>query len=180
MIIFDTETTGLPGVSALPEDKQPEIIEFGALKLNDDTLEEEDELHFMAKPKLVPKLDPVITKITGITWFDLKDKAPFVRHIPEVTDFFLGERKLVAHNLPFDRDLMLFELRRVGREYMFPWPPQHLCTVELTHDLQGKPSKQEWLYEHYMGKPAGQTHRALDDCRQLADIVRAMRKEGRV
>ena len=180
MILLDTETTGLPGVSALPVDKQPEIIEFAALKLDEITLEERASFIFKCRPKLVEMLDPVITKITGITWAMIKDQHTFVHYIQDLTDFFLGERTLVAHNLPFDRDMLRFELKRIGREIMFPWPPEHRCTVELTHDIQGKPSKQEWLFEHYTGKKANQTHRALDDVRQLATVVRYMREEGRI
>lgn len=179
MIILDTETTGLTGVSALDLAQQPFIIEFAALKLNDTSLEEEDSLTFFCKPPL-QALDPVITKITGITWDMIKNKEPFVYHVEDVADFFLGEKILVAHNLPFDRALLEYELKRIGREFMFPWPSKHLCTVELTHDIQGKPSKQEFLYEHYVGKPANQTHRAIDDVRQLATIVRHIRKEGRI
>lgn len=179
MIVWDTETTGLPGVSLLELTKQPEIIEFGAIKLNDETFEEVGAIHFLCRPRILP-LDPVIVKITGIRTEDLVDKPPFVSFLPQVIDFFLGEQTMVAHNLPFDRQLLYFELRRLGLEWNFPWPYHHRCTAELTQDIKGKPMKHEDLYEHYIGHSANQTHRALDDVRQLCDIVRCMRREGRI
>ena len=163
----------------LPVEQQPDIIEFAAVKLDDDSLEELDSIHFLCKPRILP-LDPVITKITGIRSEQLVDKKPFVHYLNRVTSFWLGEGTMVAHNLPFDREMLALELRRLDRERNFPWCPDHKCTVELTVDIQGKNSKQEWLYQHYLGKPANQTHRALDDVRQLCDIIRHMRKEGRI
>jgi DNA polymerase III epsilon subunit-like protein len=179
MIILDTETTGLPGTVALPEEQQPEIIEFAALKLDDETLEEVDSVHFMCKPRILP-LDPIITKITGIRTEDLMGKPAFVSMLKPIVRLFRGETHLVAHNLPFDRDILWFELKRLGHDLRFPWPWEHCCTAELTSDILGKPMKQEVLYEHATGKKANQTHRALDDCRQLAEIVRWMRDGGRI
>jgi len=179
VLIWDTETSGLPGVSILSVDQQPEIIEFAAIKVDDKTLEIKDSLSFMCKPRILP-LSEVITKITGIRDSDLKDKQPFVSHLERVTDFFLGERTMVAHNLPFDKSILLYELRRLDREHNFPWPPVHLCTVELTVDIQGKNSKQEWLYKHYTKVEANQTHRALGDVEQLLTIIGYMRAEGRI
>jgi len=43
-IIFDTETTGLPVNSIIDIKKQPEIIEFAAIKIDDETLDEIDRL----------------------------------------------------------------------------------------------------------------------------------------
>ena len=69
MIVFDTETTGLPAADAAPLAKQPHIIEFAAIKLDEDTLEEVSRLEFLSKPPI--DLPPIITKITGITDADL-------------------------------------------------------------------------------------------------------------
>ena len=66
MIAFDTETTGLPikGELSSPLKMQPHIIEFAAIKLDDETLEETDRLHFFCKPPI--SIPAVITKITSI------------------------------------------------------------------------------------------------------------------
>lgn len=179
MIIYDTETTGLIGHLSAPLVTQPEIIEIGAVRLHDETLEETARMSVLVRPSRRPIPDK-ITEITGIKDADLDGKPSFALVLPEMMNFFLGERTSVCHNAPFDMGMLLLELRRLDRVTKFPWPMNQLCTVELSMDLKGRRMRQEELYEHYMGKPAGQTHRALDDVRQLAEIVRHMRTEGRI
>ena len=57
MIVFDLETTGLPKAEGSDLDMQPRIIEFGAIKV-DDNLEEVDRLEFFCNPG--HELDPQI------------------------------------------------------------------------------------------------------------------------
>jgi DNA polymerase III epsilon subunit-like protein len=178
VILIDTETTGLIQPGAVPLSQQPHIIEFAAIKLDDKSLEEVDNAHFLCKPPVL--LPEIITKITGLTDADLEDQLPFPAHLPAVLPFFCGEVTLVAHNLPFDRGMVTLELQRLDRVSRFPWPYLHRCTVELTMDIKGHRLKQEQLYEMATGQPAGQTHRALDDVRQLAEVVRWLREEGRI
>lgn len=176
LIIFDTETTGLLGPSALPLEQQPRIIELGLLKLDGETLEEMEVLTQRLDPE--QPLSAEITKITGLTDRDLRGQPTFARVYPRLVDFFLGARVLIGHNLPFDRGLLAGELQRMGKLLAFPWPPEHICTAEQTEHLEGKLLKQEALYQRATGHPANQTHRAGDDVRQLAEIVRWGRKEG--
>jgi DNA polymerase III epsilon subunit-like protein len=178
VILIDSETTGLKEVSTVPADQQPRIIDFAALKLNDKTLKEEGALSFLIHPGKGISLSDEIVKITGITDAMLKGQPPFAGRYQAIVDFFLGEVLLGAHNLPFDRDVLALDLGRIGKLLQFPWPPKHFCTAELTQDITGKYLKQQDLYQHYLRKAANQTHRALDDVRQLAEIVRCMRKDG--
>ena len=105
MIVFDLETTGLPKAEGSDLDMQPRIIEFGAIKLDKD-LEEVDRLEFFCNPG--HELDPQIIKITGITDEMLKDEKPFVANYLSLCEFFLGEKTIVAQNLPFDRKILKF------------------------------------------------------------------------
>lgn len=177
MILFDTETTGLVNPTLVPLDQQPEIIELGAVKLDDATLEEVEYFTALVKPKRLP-LDPKITQITGLTSFDLQDQKPFAAYYLPLCQFFLGEHVLVGHNLDFDRSLLWFELQRIDKVRQFPWPYVHQCTVELTFHLNGYRLSQDKLYQHYCQKPPSGAHRALADVRNLADVVRLMRAEG--
>ena len=177
MIVFDTETTGLVQPTLVPLDQQPEIIELGAVRLHDDTLEELDAYTTLVKPKKLP-LDPKITQITGLTSTDLQDQKPFAGAYPELCRFFVGERTLVGHNLDFDRSLLWFELLRLDRVKQFPWPWEHKCTVELTFHLNGYRLSQDKLYQHFCGTPPAGAHRALNDVRNLAEVIRHMRSEG--
>jgi len=175
-IIFDTETTGLIKNAAKPLSMQPSIIEFGGIKV-DEELNEIDRINFMVNPR-VP-LPPIITKITGITKDDLRDAKPFSHHFDALVGFFKGCERMIAHNLPFDRNMMLFELKRMGAEYRFPWPSIHTCTAENGKSLfNGKYTKLEKMYEHFYNKDPKQTHRAVGDCEILLDVARALNKEG--
>ena len=86
MIVFDVETTGLPKAEGSDLDMQPQIIEFGAIKLDDD-LKEIDRIEFFCNPN--QPLPAVIKKITGITDDQLKDEKPFVAYYQQLCEFFL-------------------------------------------------------------------------------------------
>lgn len=179
MIILDTETTNLIKNSIQPLAQQPRIVELTALKLDPLTLDEIDHLTFRANPG-VP-MNPEAVKITGITDADLAKETPFVTYITSLARFVCGSLALVAHNLSYDRDMLAMELARADRQYRFPWPPEHICTVEATTHLQGKRFNLEDLYAVATGRKMSDVytaHRSLDDCRALAEIVRWLRKEG--
>lgn len=172
-LIYDTETTGLlkPGIADLAS--QPKIIEFAVIEL-DDEYNEVAAHSWLINPG--EPISEVITKITGLKDEDLFDKPSFIQALPEIEEVFTGVHRLMAHNLPFDMGMLTNELRRVGREYAFPYPPNQLCTVQLASELIfGRRAKMTELYETVMGKPLAQTHRALDDVRALVEIVRAQR-----
>lgn len=180
MIIFDTETTGLPEPAGAPLTKQPSIIEFGAIKFDDNNPEQEiDRLEFLINPGTLP-LPPIITEITGIKDDDLRDKPRFPAVFPHIVEFFLGERFVVAHNLQFDLNLLSFELRRMNRQYAFPWPPVQICTVEATMHLNGYRLKLDKLHEMATGTPVPEAHRAIKDVEALHTAFMWCFKQGHV
>jgi len=178
LIAFDNETTGLSLPQNAPLADQPSIIEFAGVKLRWDTLEEVDELEFICKP---PKeIEPVITNITGLTNDDLADKLPFAAHLPTLQQFFFGTRHMVAHNIGFDRDMISYELRRLGKIREFPWPIQHHCTIEASFDIEGKRQKLVNLHQMLIGEPLVKAHRAMNDVRGMVKCIRVLREQGRI
>ena len=175
MIVFDLETTGLPLAEGADLNLQPRITEFGAIKLDED-LKEIDVIEFLVNPGI--PLDPKITKITGLTDDMLKDQKPFIARLDQIVDFFLGERILVAHNLPFDRAILKFELERVGRILSFPWPPEQICPVEVGETVWNKKRKLGDIYLEVTGQEHKGAHRAIADVRALIEIVKWYKKEG--
>lgn len=178
MIVLDTETTGLIKNATLPLEQQPEIIEFAAVKL-DAELAETSHIHFLIKPKNLVH-EETIKKSHGITNEMLEGKPSFARVLPAIQSFFLGEDTLVAHHPSFDTGVLSFELRRLDRLTKFPWPPNQVDTVEMTRDIQYK-RKQEALVKTIKGEAPKVAHRALEDVRELCDILRYLRQlDGRI
>lgn len=78
---------------------------------------------------------------------------------------------MIAHNLWFDLNMLVNDLRRIGAEFRFPYPPKQVCTVEAYQHVRGRREKMTEMYERIMGEPLAQTHRALDDARALQRCV---------
>lgn len=168
-VVWDTETTGLTLHDDAPDERQPRMIEFGGV-LIDDRGAELDSLSLLVNPGI--PLEPVITKVTGLTDEDLKDAPRFPEVADEITTFMARADIQVAHNLPFDESILNMELRRnnvLGLSAFLP--RQKLCTAQTYAELWGKRPRLIQLYEKVMGEPLAQTHRALDDSRALAEIV---------
>lgn len=166
MIVFDTETTGLISNTLLPLRQQPRIIELFCLKLDDVTMEPVDELELLFNPGA--PLEEIITQITGITDAMLKDEPTWAAQQDKIVEFFFAQRRMAAHNLSFDRDLLTFELRRTDSERKFPWPPEHICTVEATEHLHGKRLNLTALHVELFGEGFPEAHRARNDVMALS------------
>lgn len=177
-LVLDTETTGLLKPSGTKLEDQPQIIELALASVVVDDSDETsaalspyvaNEISWLINPG-VP-LPQEIIKITGITDEMLKDQPSFAAVLPQVIPWFLGAHGMIAHNMPFDRGMLINELKRCGKEFAFPWPPQQVCTVAAYQHLTGRFMKTTALYERIIGEPLAQTHRALDDVRALVQIV---------
>lgn len=170
IIVFDTETTGLLMHPDAPLSKQPKIIQFGAVLLNEHGVVVE-ELSEMINPG--EAISDEITKITGITNQELRFAPGFTQVFPRIKNMFDKSFAVFAHNLPFDKAMLFNELERhniIG----FPWPKQEYCTAGMHKDFWGRNPKLIKLYEATMGMPLAQTHRALDDVMALVEIIVAL------
>jgi len=175
-IILDTETTGLikPGA---PLEQQPQIIELGAIRIDDDG-KVADELSQLINPGIA--LPEIITKITGVTDEQLVGMPTFEDYLPRLIDFFqwlpiYTQRQktdvLICHNAAFDVGMLRNELMR-AKCLDFPWPNITVCTVqEYKTFMGGKWPKMTELYKKVMGKELDQKHRALDDVIALNEIL---------
>jgi len=165
-LVFDTETTGIPKHPASKMSVQPKIIEFGAA-LVDSKGEVLETLQLIINPQ--EPIEPIITKITGLTDDDLKDKPTFLKVAPQIAALFSKADAVIAHNLPFDSTLIDLEVER-NKLPEWPWPRIQICTVQEHAEEWGFRPRLENLYEHLKGEPANQTHRALDDVNLLIEV----------
>jgi DNA polymerase III epsilon subunit family exonuclease len=175
MIFFDTETTGLIQNAALSLDKQPYIIEIGMVR--EPEIEGRNK-HFHTTLKPPIPLPKIITKITGLTDEDLDDSPVFEDIYIELCEFVDGEKVWAAHNMPFDKGMLEFELRRCFMDKEFPWPDRYIDTVQLAKPhYNGQYKKLLFLYEDLIG-PYEQTHRAIDDAEMVMKVYHALMVKG--
>jgi DNA polymerase III epsilon subunit-like protein len=179
IIILDTETTGLPQPSGVPLEVQPKIIEIGALYVDSTSNEITRTINQLLDPGDIydPKtketsrvLPSIITEITGITIEKLTGQPSFNDFLPVLSTFFIGADVLIMHNAPFDVKMINLEMKRI-RAIGFPYPPSIICTVQEYKTMMGKWPKLTELYEKVLGKSLVQSHRALDDCMALHEIL---------
>lgn len=172
IILFDLETTGLlqPDLSALSN--QPHIIEIAAYKFNsmtDINTDNYETFTRLVKPPI--SVSDKITKLTGINDKMLEKELTFSQVLPDLSRFFLNTTLIIAHNLSFDIDVLKFELKRLDKQFLFPWPTDRFCTMNY---FEGKFQKKSLahIHEAVTNKKTTQTHRAEDDLKQLLDVVR--------
>lgn len=176
MIIFDTETTNLvlPKVADLKN--QPEIIDLFALKVDDETLEIQDELEMLIRPQ--KSISEEITNITGITNEMVADAPTFPRVAKQVAEFWFGQKTHVGHNISFDHDMLIIEFTRLGLQYKFPWPMNAVCTVELTEHYEGRRMKLIDLHKYLLGEGFEGAHRARSDVEATWRCLKAIKERG--
>lgn len=166
-IFLDTETTGLLLPEATEIMKQPRIIEIYAARFSPKR-KLLDEFGTFVNPR-VPISDE-ITRITGITDDDVEGQPEFVQIYNKLCNFFRGSRTLVAHNCAFDSGMIAVELMRIDKHWQFPWPSEHICTVEKSYQIKDRRLKLGELNEMATGQPEIKgAHRAQADTLALAD-----------
>ncbi len=174
-MVFDTETTGLTLHPDASEDKQPRIIEFGAVILSRETGEIIMEGNMLIHPG--EEITEEITRITGITNEMLAHEGNFAERRERISKMFGWAWSVVAHNLPFDKKMIFNDVKRVGGSepgssgLSMPWPKKEFCTVGIYREEYGKQISMKDLYADKLGKPLAQTHRALDDVKALVEII---------
>jgi len=163
--VIDVETTGLAA------HRGDRVIEVGALLLDDSgIISEFHSLIYVKKPISIEA-----QLVHGIGKEMLKNQPKAAEVFPKLKKF-IGDALLVAHNAKFDLGFLSCEFSRLRLDLKNPY----VCTLELSraHFPRLRNHKLETVYRHVSGKRlAGQTHRALDDARMVAEIWREMREK---
>jgi DNA polymerase-3 subunit alpha len=173
-LIFDTETTGLLQPKISPLEKQPSIISFYGVVIDEEgKLLETIDYHFN------PGFDvsPTITKITGITNEFLKDKPTFKEHEEQIRNIIMSCDFAIAHNAKFDTEMVDNEMRRCDSFDKLIWP-KVICTVEQTMSFKGHRLNLTALHTHLFGVPFSNAHSAGGDVAALLACVLKLREMG--
>jgi DNA polymerase-3 subunit epsilon len=132
VLIFDTETTGLPPKNTPTNhvDKWPYVLQLSWAIYNDETKQIEEENDNIISIGTHIPISPESTAIHGIT-----SELSRARGVPiEVALFDFKHAanrcgKMVAHNLEFDKNMLLVELHR-NRMFHTVFPPVEYCTMK--------------------------------------------------
>lgn len=161
-IVFDIETTGLSPQTC-------GITEIGAVRF--EAGEVTDVFDTFVNPGM--PIPENIVNLTGIT-DQMVASAPVPAEAVKSFLEFAGDSMLVAHNANFDISF----IRKVASESKQRFDNPYLDTVSLSKHLNRSLSKHnlDAVRKHY-GLPDFNHHRAVDDCRMLADIFLCMIKQ---
>ena len=177
LLFFDAETTGFE-----PE-KVDQIIELAAVTIDKDgTTQEMDEfIHLFRMPELPPK----IIELTGI--LDLTLATEGIDEYDALAKFLelmqcKGDTLLIAHNAQFDLQFLAYSIYR-NREKCKGWMMvfndcDYLDTLTVYKDRRSYPHKLESaIVEYHLSGKVQNSHRAIDDCKALMEVAKAMDEE---
>ncbi len=114
-------------------------------------------------------ISPFVTRLTGIREADLVGRPTFEEILPDVA-LLLDGAVLVAHNLSFDRRVLLSELDRAGVKEHRETPG--VCTLRLARRLLPKDDRKnlDALAERF-GLTFAARHRALGDAQVTGGLL---------
>lgn len=151
-VALDVETTGL--------EQDAHIIEIGLVSVNQGKIVSQWK-SLVRPPVEIPR---EITRLTGIS-NRMVENAPTWQEIEAEFLAQCGDRLLVAHNVPFDRGRIAFEM---GRELENPWLDSHDLAKLFLPTLSGY--KLAGIAGH-LAIPNSAHHRALNDAYVCAGVV---------
>ena len=174
IVFFDTETTGFCG-------EKENIIELAAVRINEKGIAEMDEFIRLPEGKKIP---PEITELTHIT--DVMREAQGKSEEAVMTMFdelISGDGTLlIAHNAQFDLNFIGWTAAR-HKEQHPSWirniaKADYLDTLTIYKDRRKYPHKLVNAIEEYgLSDKVQNSHRAVDDCRALVEVLKAMQAE---
>jgi DNA polymerase-3 subunit epsilon len=191
-LIFDTETNGLPqNWKAAPSanNNWPRIVSLSwqLYNLNEEKISEQD---FIIRP-VDFNIPPEATKVHGITEEIAWDKGvPLKIALVEFQEALLCSEVIIAHNIAFDRAVVLSEYLRRGFfkdkniSTGFPGKKEY-CTMQASTDLCKIPHKNghgyKWpqlqeLYYHLFERKFANAHNSLADVQACAECYFSLQK----
>lgn len=179
IVVFDTETTGLPKVRNVPakdmKDNWPHLVSLSWCVLEDTVVV--DTYSYIIQPMNWTIPDDSIA-IHGITNEKAKTDG---RPLAEVIDMFISTRYdlLIAHNLEFDENVLVNAIYwDLGRTQFLQFPHPKRCTMKASKEICKLPNnkypKLSELYEFVVGKApdSRQLHNSLYDVMILVEILK--------
>ena len=160
-VVIDLETTGL-------DEKECEIIEFGALRIIDGRIAE----RFQKLVLIENDIPPFITKLTGISDDMLDEEGEELNDVMDKFITFIGNDLLVAHNISFDIKFLNHALIRLGRPTI---SNRQKCTYEMSKLLLPSiKSRKLTSIAEELGINGSGKHRSISDCECVYRVYEQM------
>ncbi len=184
ILFFDTETSGMIN-RKLPADhpSQPRLVQLGALLVEDD-LTPRAEIALLVQSEGV-KFDAKAIEVHGITE-EVADRGgvPMLVALALFSNLCRRARKVVAHNMDFDAEVMGCQFHRVGKPN--PLKFEHLefeCTMKALTPiikLPGRYGDYKWpsleeAHRFFFDEGFEGAHDALADVRACCRVWKALR-----
>lgn len=188
VLVFDTETTGLPNWNEPSDDpSQPYIVDIAA-SLYDGTGLETDRFDAIVKPGVpipdeLAALHGITTEIAMEQGIEMADAHAGLMALVAKADLIVG------HNISFDIRLASIQAARVTGEKWDNLLPT-FCTMRRTTNmvriLKARPRfSEDWKWpnlsetiRHFFGEDHSNAHRARADCDAAARIYFNIKEQG--
>lgn len=186
VIVFDTETTGLPvWKSPSGSDDQPHLAEIAAKLVDIDTKEVLGQVNTIIKPAgwIIPE---EVIAVHGITnEIALEEGRDEKQALLDFLDLWKQADLRVAHNQSFDERIIRIAIKRyLNEEIAAEWKAgEKACTGLLAKPIMQMPPKSRWgfkmpklgeAYKHFTGKELVGAHRAMTDVDACLDVYFAI------
>lgn len=186
VLIFDTETTGLPNWKEPSESElQPHIVQLAAGLFNTENKKIIQSIDLIIKPESwdIPK---VVSDIHGITKEYAMDVGVSEKVCIEAFLDLWSGRKRIAHNATFDNRIIRIATKRYCEESVInSWATGvYECTGLLSKPIMKMEPKNKYgykmpklieAYKHFTGNDLENAHTAMADMQACADVYFAMK-----
>jgi len=181
ILVFDTETTGLPNWKVPSENEdQPHMVQIAAILCDSETREIEDSFEAIIKPEgwVIPE-DTI--EVHGITNEHAMDAGiSEAKALRGFIDLYDGCDLRVAHNTTFDNRIIRIALKRYMPDLISDdvWKDKesYFCTLMKARKIMGgkKGHTLEEAYKYFTGKELENAHQAMPDAMACMEIYFAM------
>ena len=187
-LVFDTETTDMVKWKLPPEhSSQPHLIQLAMLLVECDDWSARSRHSMLVRLAKGVSIEPAAYGAHGISERDCEyfGVAPMVA-CSLFNQLCMQADVIVAHNMSFDRSVMLSALHRLGNKPDRMQGKRLLCTKEESTDvlkLPGQYDSYKWptlaeAYRHFTGSELEGAHDALVDTEACLSVFRALVELG--
>ncbi|TCS92066.1 3'-5' exonuclease [Hazenella coriacea] len=177
LLIIDLEST------CYEKTKQPpyffsEIIEFGAVVFDVNTLKQVEGYQTFVRPTLFPQLSPFCKSLTTITQEQVETGKSIETAITELNELSRRTKSIFSSWGFYDQRQTMAVCRRFQLKY--PFLPQHINLKQAHKEFYQlkRPLGMKQALQYLSLNLSGTHHRGIDDAKNIAKIANQMIEDG--